>query len=251
MTKKAKFPSTVGCIVLLIFLCAGVPLVILITGLQSARTSAQHTVCATNLKAIGNAATTYALMFSDQLPSFSTPSGSWMCDQPAEWASLSRVGGIPEANFAKWNYCPASTNQDQATLWGGPTATYRITGYVWTNERAGMPPLVGIRTPHAPTDPPDIDYHDKFAIARKASQTELALDWVISDKPDAATASWTGFTATGRSGIYDTSHMNRNTPGGANVLAFDGHVEWRPFDPAKATPVPQSPTGPVFWIPGN
>jgi prepilin-type processing-associated H-X9-DG protein len=202
---------------------------------------------------LGNAVVVYASMYSDQLPSFSTPSGSWMSDQPKEWESL-KTAILPAGvkfDFAKWNYCPANTNQDQATLWGGPAAAYRITGYVWTNERAGMPPLVGIRTPHGPMDPPAIEYHDKFTVARGVSQTELALDWIISYKPDAATATWTGFAGSGRPGIYDTSHMDRGKPGGANVLAFDGHVEWRPFDAAKATPVPQSGTGPVFWFPNN
>jgi prepilin-type processing-associated H-X9-DG protein len=114
-----------------------------------------------------------------------------------------------------------------------------------------MTPLVGVRTPHAPSDPPAIEYHDKFALARKAGQTELAWDWIISDKPDAATSSWMGFTAPGRAGVYDTSHMSGGKPAGANVLAFDGHVEWRGFAGASLTPIAQSSTGPVFWVPWN
>ena len=86
-------------------------------------------------------------------------------------------------------------------------------------------------------------------MSRDSNTAELALDWILSDKPTAPGDNWTGITAPPRPGIYDTSHLSGNTPAGANVMTFDGHVEWRPFNAAKATPIPQVPGGPTFWIP--
>ena len=91
-----------------------------------------------------------------------------------------------------------------------------------------------------------------MSVSSYAATSELAVDWIISDQPQAPethAVSWTGITAPGRPGVYDTSHIRGKTPTGANVLAFDGSVSWRPFDPAKATPVLQTPGGPTFWIP--
>ena len=172
------------------------------------------------------------------------PGGTWMCDQPPEWASVGGSAAVAGFSFPDVNYCPANTHQDPAVLWGGAAAPYRVTGYVWTNERPGMPPLAGLRAT------PPLEYRKRFSTVRSA-ESELALDWIISNSPAAAGASWTGITAAGRPGVYDTSHLAGTVPAGGNVLTLDGAVMWRPFDPARSMAVPQTPAGPAFWFPGK
>jgi prepilin-type processing-associated H-X9-DG protein len=204
--------------------------------------------CSAKLKTLGSVVAIYAARYNDQLPVFAKSGGSWMCDQPPDWESVGAPAGavIGKLSFADVSYCPANARQTPAVLWGGPAAPYRVTGYVWTNERPGMPPLTGLRV-----NPP-LGYHKKsYVIGVRSFETELALDWIISDTPGVSGATWTGITAAGRPGIYDTSHLAGKRPDGGNILMLDGHVEWREFDPTKATAVPQTPGGPSFWFPGN
>jgi prepilin-type processing-associated H-X9-DG protein len=203
--------------------------------------------CARNLKYLGTSLAIYAVQFNDQLPVDSaTFAGTWMTDQSAMCNGYTAISPPPSGSFDPRSvfYCPSNRGQDLATLWGGPAAPYRITGYVWTNERPGMPNLAGLRP-----NPP-LEYHEKFAWTRQTSESELAADWIISDTNQAKGARWNGITAAGRPGTYDTSHMSGNMPAGANCLMFDGHYEWRRFNPATATAVPQGAGGPSFWFAG-
>jgi hypothetical protein len=226
MTKRAKWD--LGIIVVLVLLGLLIPLVI-----AHSRRADLRSLCATHLKSLGTVCAVYASANNDANPiANSLPPGSWMCDVKGGWADAlmsaaegSKVGGLSPASVQKWFLCPANTRQSTTVVWSDPTAPYQVMGYVF------------------PEPPP------KLTVSRNASTTELALDWIISDKPTAAGASWTGITAAGRPGIYDTNHVKGNTPTGANVLAFDGSVTWRSFNPANATPIPQVPGGPTFWIP--
>jgi hypothetical protein len=250
MTKRSKYLlAGVAALFVVIVMCA-LGFSILLIGISNSRSRALKTLCATHLKSLGTVCAVYAAANNDALPNGSLPPGSWMCDEKDGFMSAVRTtassvssSGLSPTSLEKWFYCPANAHQDPAVLWGGPAAPYRVTGYVWTIERAGKPPLAGLRTM------PPLQYHRKMSISQYSATAELLLDWIISDKPETPGASWTGITAPGRPGIYDTSHIRGKTPTGANVLAFDGSVSWRPFDPAKSTPVPQTPGGPTFWIP--
>jgi len=243
MTTRIKLFMGLGAVLIGLMACVVIVALWFVANMALGNGMAMRRRCATNLKELGTVVATYAAQYNDQLTVFAGPGGSWMCDQPSNWPSMGAAA--PGMSFPNINYCPANTHQDPAVLWGGPAAAYCVTGYVWTNDRPGMPPLAGLRPA------PVLEYHQKFSISRGASEAELAVDWIISDKPAAAGAAWTGITAPGRPGIYDTSHLAGKTPAGGNDLMFDGHVEWRPFNPANATAVPQTPGGLSFWFPGK
>jgi prepilin-type processing-associated H-X9-DG protein len=247
MTTRAKVFLIVGGVLLVVVLIGTVFLSVLFIGISNARRAALRTTCATRLKSLGSCVAVYAASYNDALPTFSGPAGTWMCDQSVDWPAVGALSAAmsPKLSFPDLNYCPANNKQDPGALWGGAAATHRVTGYIWTNDRPGMPSLAGLRTA------PALEYHKKFIVTRGASETELALDWIISDKPTAAGASWTGITAAGRPGVYDTSHLVGKSPAGGNALLFDGHVEWRAFDAGKSPAVPQTPAGPAFWFPGK
>jgi hypothetical protein len=173
-------------------------------------------------------------------------SGSWMCDQPTDL-----LRDVEQANggedLLRRCYCPENESQKKQAL--REFAPYRISGYIWMNDRSDlpgnkMPSLSGLR------QTPPLKYHRKLNDAIDPRNEELAADWIIS--PTTAGKSWQGITAKGRPGEYDTSHMSTpEIPGGAHVLCFDGHLEWRPFQKSNATPIPQGggPGAPVFWLP--
>jgi hypothetical protein len=199
------------------------------------RRRSRRAICAANMRGIGQSLVVYSSDNSQELPYFGKFAGSWMCDQP--W------GGLFTGVSPRFLYCPANTHQDPAVFGGGPTGPYCVSGYVWTNERPGMPPLAGLRAS------PPLEYRNP--IHTLDAGIEFAVDWIISDKPTAAGASWAGITSAGRPGIYDTSHLAGQRPEGGNILYGDAHSEWQSFDPAKSTPVPQTPAGPSFWFPGK
>jgi prepilin-type processing-associated H-X9-DG protein len=259
MTKRAKFVlAGIGALLVVILMCAA-GFAVLFVGLSNSRRTALKAQCGTHLKSLGTAYAVYAAANNDKLPSGVLPPGSWMCDENfpalATVASSLNSGGLNSASMAKWTYCPANAHQQPApgaslfelTASAGMIGDSRhVMGYISTMDRPEMPPLTGLRAM------PKLQYHTKMSIVQNANTTELLLDWIISDKPpapEAAVTTWTGITAPPRPGIYDTSHLSGKIPAGANVLTFDGHVEWRPFNPANATPIPQTPGGPTFWIP--
>jgi prepilin-type processing-associated H-X9-DG protein len=247
--KRLKL-SVLG-LALLLFAAVVLAFVVIVPRLGRVR-EGSGPVCAANFKGIGNAFALYSAQFNGQLPVTSVPfTGSWMCDQPII-AADQLLGAMAPASYASstlktWFYCPSNHNQDAELLWN--FAPFRITGYVFTNDRSAspgnsMPSLDGLRKT------PPLTYHQKFVDTPNPHDAELAADWIISPTPAGTT--WTGITSKGRPGTYDTSHMKTlKEPAGANILHFDGSVRWRPFDPAKATAIPQGggPKAPVFWIP--
>jgi prepilin-type processing-associated H-X9-DG protein len=142
-------------------------------------------------------------------------------------------------------FCPSNDSQNIDKMWISPI---RTTGYIWTNTRpsGSGPDLTGLR------EKPSLQYHDHFTIKSRPSETELAADWLISDTSTPKT--WTNINVPSHpASPYSTSHMKGTTPSGANVACFDGHVEWRAFNPAnpaKATAIQQTgANAPYFWIP--
>jgi len=230
---------------------------ILMPSLSSTGRVSHRTVCATNLKSIGSVLAIYADGSQDHLPIFpATKNLQWLCDESHAFfttavgiAQASTAQSIQTEGIRKWFYCPDNTTQDHPTLesWNAIT----ITGYIFFNNRGkdatSMPQIFPKRPPEAPA----LQYHDQLMATENPTDTELAADWIISNSDDSAKATFTKIDRPGSPPLqFSTSHLNGKKPSGANILAFDCHVAWRPFTPAKATPIKQpGPSPAYFWLP--
>jgi prepilin-type processing-associated H-X9-DG protein len=202
----------------------------------------QRSTCSVNLKCLGNAFNLYEAVYGK----FPTSIGALrtLCDEPrAVGDALINISVSPTmkpSNLQKWFYCPGNAKQDPVKLWSrGNISTW---GYVMLNDRGPAGDGIGVTFP--PRNPP-LAYRTSFLNHAQPSIQELALDVIESDNNIAPMH----YSGTGTAVPFGTNHMASATkPAGANVLAFDGHVAWRIWDPAQAAPVPQ-PAGGYLWIP--
>lgn len=209
--------------------------------------------CAANLAGIGKGLAVYAAANGDELPQVAGWSAAeWLCDQPRGAYGMmveavqGSAGPAGKRSAERLFFCPKNNDQNMpAMLTGG--GSYVVTGYVWFKDRGvegdGTATLRADRN-----DAPTVEHEEQFKKGAMGARQEMIADWIVSDTV-ATTKRWTGMTFTGRPGVYSTSHMAPSKPEGANVLCFDGHVEWRPFDERKAAALPQGKGGVVFWVP--
>jgi len=207
-----------------------VALIAITTPKLGSRGDAKMAQCAADLAQIGKGLAIYATANNDKLPQGAGVSGaSWLCDQSIGTFGLMRealrssVAPSGVRDPEKFFFCPKNGDQDRtAMLTGG--GDYVVTGYAWFTDRGAN------------------------SGGMAAGRREMIMDWIVSDTSAAGAKKWTGMTFAGRPGVYSTSHTPQK-PQGANVLSFDGHVEWRAFDERKATALPQGAGAAVFWVP--
>jgi len=204
---------------------------ILIPSLGKAREMAVRSTCAANLKGHGQSFGMYSTQFADRLPVATTYTGGSLHEVAAGFTDqlLSQPTGTNNAvTGQKWFYCP-SNNTDTGgypTRLGYSYLNVRTMGYQQDLSTAGsnstLPVITqGTNTQTTRSNPP-LSYHDKWNGAVFASTSELALDDIIS-------SSTTDFSSP-ISGVGYTNHMKSDTyPAGANVLYFDGHVQFKTF----------------------
>lgn len=226
---------------------------VLLPALARARSNARRTVCATNLKTIGMTYAIYAADYNDELPPTGKGAGDlqWLCDQTQSTSDVlaapsSGAAALKPADMQRILYCPQNENQNPEAIikWGDIS----VWGYAATNDRG--PDAKSMPTDFPKRNPP-LAYHAKFSATANPSQQELAFDWIITDHPDKADFS-KPITRNGKPNLtFTTSHLNGKTPAGANILAFDGHVEWRSFNANNGVAIKQSggANPPYFWLP--
>ena len=222
---------------LVVIAIIAVLIAILLPALGRVRETTRRTTCASNLKSQGAAMAIYAQQFSDCLPAFANGGGYWMHDEPNEFSetlmnsySHSAASNMATSSMRKWFYCPSNPASNVDDLWNYGDLhgqTYRAMGYTYLNDRAGAG---GVG--HYPALPfrayPSLKYRRQLTSTPNAALAELALDEVCSND-DVGVNSAFDQVPTGNAAPSTTSHLAGKKPAGANVLAFDTHVTWRPF----------------------
>jgi len=254
---------------LVVIAIIAVLIAILLPALSRARENAKKAQCGANLAADGKALAIYATANNDVLPQ-AAGAGSWYWDLDPKafqlWldAAVNQSGNNMRSDgVRRLFYCPSNATQNDDFLWNLPPVTYRCIGYNYMGKRngGGFPPSmnnVSIADPSKTVRRvPPLGFYNKFQSVetKMPARTDLMLDSTISNTkfPIVYNTNFTDYY----SGVFhhSTSHVDRgNKPMGGNTLSFDGHVDWRPFNPnttfvngvANSDP---ADVRPYFWFP--
>jgi prepilin-type N-terminal cleavage/methylation domain-containing protein len=246
---------------------------ILLPSLGRAREMAKRSVCAANLKGVGQDFAIYAAQFNDLLPVVVPDSGGWMHDEPAPLCDILMglaAGSNPQMSaqsVRRLFYCPSTSTKNLDTYWWPNAAVkadgtldtssepaVRWLGYAMLNFRSTPPNSTtgyAILSTHRVSPP--LDYRRKMNASR-SSESELALDEIIAYTPNGATdykgtnGMDSDFTGQGK-GINGTNHLKNDLPAGSNDLFMDGHVSWLNFSFTKSAIVPMNNTHGYYYFP--
>lgn len=225
-------------------------------------------------------------------PAYTNNPGYWLHDEPLDFGNtLLNIGqasaavNMGAASVRRWFYCPSNPNANDSELWNYDNGAlgYRAMGYSYLNDRSGLnngyadgtlPNLTpttnanGTGAFYYPNSTArgaagPIQYQSLFTATLDPVDTELALDEIFSNfEGNTSSVDFSVIPAgngqVGGNGYLvqaGTAHLNGKHCVGANVLCFDNHVVWRPFNNAKAaaialgTPNAQSLSGNYSWVP--
>lgn len=245
--------------VLVVIGMIGVLVAILLPSINRAREQATTTRCAANLRANGQALTSYALENKSRLPAH-PGQGKWLWDLPHATRDAMVKSGMSRGTM----YCPGNEDQNDEIMWDGTPPAQRpfvATGYFWLTARIGgeypVPsPAGGVTAPGSPNytaASQQLAYQPRLVSAR-STEIELATDATLSrDSTNGKDGSFMKLAspyprlapATGQRTV-DTNHANGDDrPRGGNVLYMDGHVAWRPFSDMRLRY--QFPNEIQFW----
>ena len=222
---------------------------ILLPSLGKAREMAKRSVCAANLKAVGQDFVLYGAQWNDYLPdNADSGTGRWMHDEASSVMEL--IQGIAAGSNSTLSatsirrvfFCPSYTNKDVDSGWTA-SATRTQLGYALFNYRSPGGSYA-VFVPPPPAAPlrayPILNYQRKMTPKAQGSEMELGLDEIIAYTgagvpyagPNGQDSDFTGAGKTANS----TNHLKDDKPAGANDLFMDGHVAWRNFRlPSRST----------------
>jgi len=211
---------------------------ILIPSLGKAREMAVRSTCAANLKGHGQSFGMYSTQFADRLPVSTAYAGGSLHEVASDFCDqllAQPTGTSGKVTGQKWFYCP-SNNTDTGGYplrLGYAYLNVRTMGYqadlsTAGNNQVALPPIPQGNS--ALRANPPLSYHDKWNGAAFSSSSELALDDIISDTNQKFDSPI--------SGVGYTNHMKSDTfPAGANVLYFDGHVQFKTLASVNNSPI--------------
>ena len=184
----------------------------LLPALSKAKERARRAKCLSNLRQVGLAFEMYGLENDNKLPSHPSGGNGWLWDLPLPTADIITDAGAERQIL----YCPSSSVK-AVDLWWEFSPINRVTSYIWLIKRKGPPPLTDSDTRYLTS----LNHRDP-------SNTEVAFDWILSEKD-------TNFTKVPASTVphIRTSHLENQRPAGGNFLYLDGSVRWRPFAEMK------------------
>ena len=222
---------------------------ILLPALGRVKETARKSTCAANLKANGTMFAVYAQQYNDRAPVFDTAGGgSWLTDVPIEFtdqllATDTTLMNNPQSQRRIF-YCPSNLIQNADFMWlqwaaapplGTKDEHRRSLGYNYLTRRGknqSPPGAAGdgptLTAPGLASRAPTLIWLDHIINVPRASQTEIAIDEILSDSVGG------NFLNPVSANVNTTSHQAGKNPSGGNVLCCDGHVEWRKFNITNA-----------------
>jgi prepilin-type N-terminal cleavage/methylation domain-containing protein len=222
----------------------------LLPALAAAKEKATRTACKSNLHQIGLGLQMYANENRDKLPYTATGNGDWMWDLFADHADLLAAA----CGNKKILYCPGNgghykLDPEEFDRWwnfNGPPVTRRVTHYGWMFKRANVPDTAISAGPNTVQDGKHFltTYN-----TTNVSTSELVVDVNITTTPTSGDFVGVPSTTTGVptfDGFHKSSHINKRTSLGGNILFLDSHIEWRKIQEMKARY--QSTSSPYFWF---
>ena len=192
---------------------------LLLPALTRAKERAKRANCTSNLHQLGIAIQLYGNDNRDKLPDLRqapwtplppSPVGNWVWDLPIPWVDAMIQNGAKRDIF----YCPSNAEFNTTNCWNF-NPLFRITGYVWL--------LTGI--PQLPSKYWRLSISGTTSTNRP-SDTEFVTDVIISSPPG---QNYTRVPVGGLPPSIDqrTSHLEKSSPAGGNILFLDSHVQWR------------------------
>ena len=220
----------------------------LLPALSRAKEKAIRIRCTSNLKQLGVACYIYAGDNSDKLFAYTQGTTAyWPWDVP-EYPLMKNM--LANGCVRGTLYCPANPEQNNDTLWNWTVSGndgYRVTGYAFTFPNT--PALLSTNWNYKLTPQP-IQYGTLTFPAPSPSDRPMIADVTISEpgQNSPVPAYQTGYNWTKINGGWPnhrTSHLNKASPMGGNIVMLDGHAEWRKF---KFPMLPRTDgSSPTFW----
>lgn len=206
---------------------------LLLPALSQAKTAAHKVKCGSNLRQIGLALRMYSDDNEGQLPRNGNFGGwPWDLDRPVIEAMVNQ--GFQRSLL----YCPSAPQQDADEHWEF-SPNFAVVTYLLTLE--GTPRLAETNTNQKLQVRPIQVRREEYTPS--PSERELAVDTVISDGTNKDRSNFTEIFG-GSSIAHRTSHLDSSgRPSGGNIVYFDGHVDWRKFEPM----VIRTLGLPAFW----
>jgi prepilin-type N-terminal cleavage/methylation domain-containing protein/prepilin-type processing-associated H-X9-DG protein len=222
----------------------------LLPALNNAKERARRINCVSNLRQIGIGLQMYAGDFKDRLPYTLAGSGDWMWDLHTDHADLLLRSVVRKEVL----YCPGNGGKykiDEINhWWNNVAANRRVTHYGWLMRRRNSAGTLDVPDSALLAGPNTAKDGKRFVTTyatTNVSGTELVVDVVIT-----STAAATDFVAVkssqtfpGFDGTHKSSHINKSTALGGNILFLDSHVEWRKRQDMEPRYMYNSP---VYWF---
>jgi prepilin-type N-terminal cleavage/methylation domain-containing protein len=254
---------------LVVIAIIAVLIAILLPALGRARENAKKTQCAANLSAWGKGLAIYAAQFNDTLPNSGANTSLWYWDVPKTVYELmigavkGSTQGMSADRARRMFYCPTNPTQNDDYYYKFNNAAFSVLGYTYLGDRKpdSLPPnsAMALASNAAGTAKrvPPLGFYKRMQGQKMGARTDLTLDAILSNNHNNPVV----FTNQNFSRVvgdvngppHQSSHLDRgDRPSGANVLCFDGHAEWRPFQTATAFWAGTGATAsgyPYFWFP--
>ena len=225
----------------------------LLPALANAKERAKRISCANNLKQVGIASLMYASDFNEYLPPMSDPtlSGpnapSWLWDMPTNTINALLGFGFTRNIL----YCPSFADKNTDAYWNFP-AGFRSLGYGFatggSTNLASTPVKAGFEMQKT-SSRMVIQTGPFITTTYPLTDSYFAMDATISDggnqsNPSANT--YVGVLDGASQPTFRSPHLKGSMPIGGNVVALDGHSEFRPFR-TMGPRTSSSGTAPFFW----
>ena len=227
----------------------------LLPALAKAKHKAMVVKCASNLRQLGLAMRMYAEDYNDRFPDCN--GAYWPWDLPAKAANAFVKNGGRRSIL----YCPGFPKQNADELWRFTTGQnaeeatenatgYRVIGYAVAFTNSGRV-IISNQVPSF--NPPPIRLGN-VELNPGPSERILTADAILSignNQQNRAANRYSGilggWEVRGVRQPHSSAHLTGKVPKGGNLLALDGHVEFRKFEKMIVRTRDNTGDTPAFW----
>ncbi len=223
----------------------GLAALLVLPALNRSEATSQRAACLQNKRLVSVAGLMFAADHNDNLPpsGLSMLSGPWLNDLPQASSDAFLLYGAEMSALFE----PTVSRKEQTRKWrGGEAENLRTVGIALATKGARrlLPDYEIIKTTGT--------IHERDGEGRRAlAPMEIfwAADLTISEGDRQSGRSANNYARVMRGGhVNESDHLGVNgLPEGGNVVALDGHVEWRRFDRMKLRTFDNGPELAAFW----